>query len=277
MLIKFGENTLIHMKLVNIRILAAIGMLLAYSSGVRAEPSDQLWPLVKEAFFASRTIEEASFIKISGPRRAESGAQVPVTLSIDKPQSAADAIKNVYLLVDANPIQLVATYHLSELLGKLQLSTRIRMETDSYVRAIGETADGKLYMSVIQIRAAGGCGGTVDNDDAAVRATAGKIKLNVESPVTFGQATPATFIIKHPMRTGLQRDLVSQGYVPAFYIQKAAFTYNGKPVMNVDIGVGTSEDPYMHFDFVPDAPGILEVKATDNEGQSFTQHVDVKS
>lgn len=268
---------MIHMKMANIKIMATVGMLLAYSSGARAEPSDQLWPLVKEAFFASRTIEEASFIKISGPRRAESGAQVPVTLSIDKPQSAADAIKNVYLLVDANPIQLVATYHLSELLGKLQLSTRIRMETDSYVRAIGETADGKLYMSVIQIRAAGGCGGTVDNDDAAVRATAGKIKLNVESPVTFGHATPATFIIKHPMRTGLQRDLVSQGYVPAFYIQKAAFTYNGKPVMNVDIGVGTSEDPYMHFDFVPDAPGILEVKATDNEGQSFTQHVDVKS
>ena len=264
-------------KLLNIKFMLTAGMLLAYSSGAWAEASDQLWPVVKEAFFASRPIEEASFIKISGPRRAESGAQVPVTLSIDKPQNAADAIKNVYILVDANPIQLVATYHLSELLGKLQLSTRIRMETDSYVRAIGETADGKLYMSVIQIRAAGGCGGTVDNDEAAIRATAGKIKLNVETPVAFGQPTPATFIIKHPMRTGLQRDLVSQGYVPAFYIQKAAFTYNGKPVMTVDIGVGTSEDPYMRFDFVPDAPGILEVKATDNEGQSFTKSLDVKS
>lgn len=261
----------------NIKFIAAIGMLLAYSVVAYAEPSDQLWPVVKEAFFAGRSIEEASFIKITGPRRAESGAQVPVTLSIDKPQTSADAIKNVYILVDANPIQLVATYHLSELLGKLQLSTRIRMETDSYVRAIGETAEGKLYMSVIPIRAAGGCGGTVENDEAAIRASAGKIKLNVESPVSFGQATPATFIIKHPMRTGLQRDLVSQGYVPAFYIKQATFTYNGKPVMSVDIGVGTSEDPYMRFDFVPDAPGVLEVKASDNEGQSFTKSVDLKS
>jgi len=277
MLIEFREKKLIYNRITNIKFIAAAGMLLAYSGGAFAEPSEQLWPVVKEAFFASRNIEEASFIKISGPRRAESGAQVPVTLSIDKPQTAADAIKNVYILVDANPIQLVATYHLSELLGKLQLSTRIRMETDSYVRAIGETADGKLYMSVIPIRAAGGCGGTVDANDAEVRATAGKIKLNVESPVTFGQATPATFIIKHPMRTGLQRDLVSQGYVPAFYIKQAAFTYNGKPLMNVDIGVGTSEDPYMRFDFVPDVPGTLEVKASDNEGQSFTKSVDVKS
>ena len=117
----------------------------------------------------------------------------------------------------------------------------------------------------------------MENDEAAIRATAGKIKLNVESPISFGQATPATFIIKHPMRTGLQRDLVSQGTVPAFYIKQAAFTYNGKPLMSVDVGVGTSEDPYMRFDFVPDAPGVLEVKASDNEGQSFTKSLDVRS
>ena len=260
-----------------LNLVATLALLCVYSSGAWAEASDKLWPVVKEAFFASRSIEDATFIKLSGPVRAESGAQVPVTLTIDKPQNAKDAIKNVYLLVDANPIQLVATYHLAEALGKLQLSTRIRMETDSYVRAVGETADGKLYMSTIAIRAAGGCGGTVDADDAAVRAAAGKIKLNVEAPVKFGEETAATFNIRHPMRTGLQRDLVSQGYVPAFYINKASFTYNGKPIMSVDVGVGTSEDPYMRFDFVPEAPGVLEVKATDNEGGSFNRSVDVKS
>ena len=255
----------------------AAGILLAYSSGAWAEASDKLWPVVKEAFFANRTIEEASFIKLTAPRRAESGAQVPVTLTIDKAQGDADAIKNVYIIVDANPIQLAATYHLTELLGKLQLSTRIRMETDSFVRVIGETADGKLYMTAIEIRASGGCGGTVDGDDAAIRAASGKIKLNVESPVKFGEATPATFIIKHPMFTGLQRDLASGGYKPAFYIQKAAFSYNNKPLMNVDFGVGTSEDPYLRFNFVPDTPGTLEVKASDNEGASFSRQLEIKS
>ena len=79
------------------------------------------------------------------------------------------------------------------------------------------------------------------------------------------------------MRTGLQRELVSQGFIPAFYINKAAFTYNGKPVMTIDVGVGTAEDPYFKFNFVPDAPGKLEVVATDNEGKSFTEAVEVKS
>lgn len=254
----------------------SFALLLAHGSA-RAEASDKIWPVVKEAFFPNRNIEESDFIKLSGPRRAESGAQVPITLTIDKPQNAADAIKNVYVIVDANPIQLAATYHLAEMLGKLQLSTRIRMETDSYIRAIGETADGKLYMSAIVIRASGGCGGTVENDEAAIRATAGKIKLNVESPVAFKSATPVTFIIKHPMRTGLQRDLVSQGTIPAFYINKASFTYNSKPVMDVDFGVGTSEDPYLRFEFVPEEPGVLEVKATDNEGKAFGHQVEVKS
>jgi sulfur-oxidizing protein SoxY len=79
------------------------------------------------------------------------------------------------------------------------------------------------------------------------------------------------------MRTGLQRYLVSQGYVPAFYINKTAFTYNGKPVMTVDVGVGTSEDPYLKFNFIPDAPGKLEVIATDNEDKIFKQEIEVKS
>ncbi|OYY81495.1 MAG: quinoprotein dehydrogenase-associated SoxYZ-like carrier, partial [Methylophilales bacterium 16-45-9] len=98
-----------------------------------------------------------------------------------------------------------------------------------------------------------------------------------ESPVTFGSAASTTFNIRHVMRTGLQRDLVSQGYVPAFYINKTDFTYNGKPVMTVDVGVGTSEDPYFKFNFIPEAPGTLEVTATDNEGKVFSQKIDVKS
>lgn len=242
-----------------------------------AEADPKLWPIVKEAFFAKRDIQEVDFLKIEAPRRAESGAQVPVTFIYDKKAAGSVNLKKIYVLVDANPIQLASTYHLTSMLGDLNLSTRIRLETDSYVRLVGETADGKLYMAKREIRAAGGCGGTVDGEDAAIRAAAGKIKLKVDMPVTLGSATPATFNIKHPMRTGLQRDLVSQGFVPAFYINKATFTYNGKEVMSVDVGVRTAEDPYMKFNFTPTDAGKLEVVAADNEGKTFNGAIDVKS
>lgn len=250
---------------------------LCLSGGALAEASDTIWPVLKESFFAGKSIEAVDFIKLEGPKRAESGAQVPVTLTIDKAPGAPDAIKKVYLFVDANPIPLAATYHFTPLSGKAQLATRIRMETDSYVRAVGETADGKLYMTALPIRAAGGCGGPVDGDESAIRAASGKIKMSVEQPVKFGEPNPATIVIKHPMFTGLQRDLVSGGYRPAFYMQKVDFSYNGKPVMHVDFGVGTAEDPYMRFFYQPDAPGTLDVKAIDNEGKEFTHQIEVKS
>lgn len=255
---------------------AVASLCLAYSGNALAEASDQLWPALKESFFAGKTIEPASFIKLEGPKRAESGAQVPITLSVDRNLAERDAIVKVYVIVDANPIPLAAIYHFIAPNGKPQLSTRIRMETDSYIHAIGETADGKLYVSAIAIRAAGGCGGLVDGDDTAIRAAAGKIKMNVEAPAKFGEPNAATFHIKHPMFTGLQRDLVSGGYKPAFYIQKVAFTYNSKPIMQADFAVGVAEDPYLRFHYLPDGPGKLEVKADDNEGKSFTQSVEVK-
>ena len=252
-------------------------ILLGASLNAVAEPDPKLWPIMKEAFFEKRAMTEVDFIKIDAPRRAESGAQVPVTYSIDNAAAQGVKIVKLYAFVDANPIPLTATYHLTDALGSFNLSTRIRFETDAFVRLVGEDAAGKLYLASREIRAAGGCGGTVDGDEAAIRASAGKIKLKVEEPVKFGVATATTFNIRHPMRTGLQRELVSQGFVPAFYIKKSEFTYNGKRVLTIDVGVGTAEDPYFKFNFVPDAPGKLEVTATDNEGKNFTQALEVKS
>jgi sulfur-oxidizing protein SoxY len=257
-------------------LMALLGLGLAYSGQALAEASDQLWPALKESFFAGKTIEPADFITLEGPRRAESGAQVPITLKIDKRVGEPGAIQKLYVIVDANPIPLAAVYHFTELNGKPELATRIRMETDSYIRAIGETADGKFYMSSIVIRAAGGCGGAVGGDDTEIRAAAGKIKMGIEAPAASAAPTFASFHIKHPMFTGLQRDLASGGYKPAFYIQKVAFTYNGKPVMQADFGVAVAEDPYLRFGFDANGAGNLEVKADDNEGKSFSGSIEVK-
>jgi sulfur-oxidizing protein SoxY len=258
-------------------ILAA--MLLTISVSAYAEADPKLWSVMKEAFFEKRPMQEVDFIKIDAPKRAESGAQVPVTYSIDTVAAKAAGVKIVklYSFVDANPIPLTATYHLSDALGDFNLSTRIRFETDAYVRLVGEDENGKLYLASRPIRAAGGCGGIVSNDEAAVRAAAGKIRMKVTAPEKFGTATTAKVNIKHIMRTGLQRDLESQGFLPAFYIKTAKFTYAGEPIMTVDVNVGTAEDPYFQFDFVPNKPGTFALTATDNEGKTFEQSVEVNS
>ncbi len=257
------------------KLVIAAGLSVALVGNAYAEADPKLWAVMKEAFFAKREMKEVDFMKIEAPKRAESGAQVPVTYTIDNAAAGGVKIVKLYSFVDANPIPLTATYHLTDAIGDFNLSTRIRFETDAYVRLVGEDASGKLYLASRVIRAAGGCGGMVENDEAAIRAAAGKIKLNVEA-AKAGVPAVTTFNIKHIMRTGLQRDLVSQGYVPAFYINKTEFKYNGKPLMTVDVGVGTAEDPYFKFNFTPKEAGKLEVTATDNEGKTFAHAIDVK-
>lgn len=240
----------------------------------RADP--KLWEPIKESFFADRKVTAVGFIKIDAPERAESGAQVPVSYSIDTKAANGIKIKKLYSFVDGNPIPLTATFHLTPMLGDFKLSTRIRFEKDAYVRLVGEDEKGNLYLASTIIRAAGGCGGIVANDEAKVRAQAGKIKMKVKGPVNFGKTNKAVFNIRHVMRTGLQRDLVSQGFLPAFYINKTEFKYNGKPVMTVDVNVGTAENPYFKFDFIPEAAGTLEVFASDNEGKEFSKKIEIK-
>ena len=254
-------------------------MLLTTSLSAFAEADPKLWPVMKEAFFEKRAMKEVDFMKVDAPKRAESGAQVPVTYSIDTAAAKTAGVKIVklYAFVDANPIPLTATYHLTDALGDFQLSTRIRFETDAFVRLVGEDAAGKLYLASRPIRAAGGCGGIVSNDEAAVRAAAGKIRMKVAAPKKFGTSTSAKVNIKHITRTGLQRDLVSQGFLPAFYIKKATFTYAGEPLMTIDVNVGTAEDPYFKFNFIPKKAGKFELVASDNEGKQFTKAIDVKS
>jgi sulfur-oxidizing protein SoxY len=239
--------------------------------------SDKIWPALKESYFPGKTITDSPVIKLEAPRRAENGAQVPVTLTIDNKLSDENAIRKAYLFVDANPIPMVAIYNFTPLSGKAQISTRIRMETDSYVRVIGEAPDGKLYMSALVIRASGGCAGPpAGGDPNALRLAAGKIKMNVDTPAKYGEANAATFMLKHPQLTGLQRDLASGGYIPAFFVQKVEFTYNGKLVMQADTTIAMAEDPYLRFYYLPDGPGTLAVTVKDNEDHTYTHNVDVK-
>ncbi len=262
-----------------ISLFTGAALMLGATSAVYAEADPKLWSVMKEAFFEKRAMKEVDFMKIEAPKRAESGAQVPVTYSIDNAAADKAGVKIVklYSFVDANPIPLTATYHLTEALGEFNLSTRIRFETDAFVRLVGETADGKLYLASRMIRAAGGCGGIVSNDEAAVRAAAGKIRMKVEKPKKFGSSTTAKVNIKHIMRTGLQRDLVSQGFLPPYYIKTAKFTYAGELLMSIDVNVGTAEDPYFKFNFIPTKAGTLTLVASDNEGRAFTKGIEVKS
>jgi sulfur-oxidizing protein SoxY len=260
-----------------IHLLFGLTTLASFAWPVRApaQEADTPWAALQEAYFPGKQLEAAPFIRLTAPARAASGDQVPFAFSIDHPMTAASYIKSVTMFVDANPVPLTAVFHFTPDSGKAEISTRIRFESDSPVHVVAESSDGRFYVNELAVKASGGCGGPAPPDDAAATAAAGKMKLALDGPFKTGDVNKARLLIRHPMSTGLQRDLATHGFRPAFFINKIAVTYDGKPVMTADTNIGISENPSIQFGFVAAKPGALQVVLHDNKGATFRQSMDI--
>lgn len=236
---------------------------------------DAPWAALQQSYFPGKQLEQASFIRLTAPARAASGDQVPFAFSIDHPMTATRYIKSVTVFVDANPVPLTGVFRFSPESGKAEVSTRIRFESDSPVHVVAESNDGSLYVNTVTVKASGGCAGTIPGDNAQALAEAGKMKIALDGPFRRGELTKARLLIRHPMYTGLQRDLATHGFRPAFFIDKIDITYDGKPVMTADTSIGISENPSIGFGFVPSRAGTLQVLIRDSQGASFRQSLDV--
>jgi len=235
-------------------------VLISTSSFANAAANPDVWPYIKERMFQDKVIEEVNFIKIDGPARASSGAQVPVNIKIV--QKAGIIIKKVTLIIDSNPVQKAATYHLTGNTQNLDLSTRIRMETDSFVRVVGEDSNGKLYMSKVAIRASGGCSGYMNSADPELTKDLGKILVKVKKKYL-------TTRIKHPNFTGLQKDSINGWFVPEWIVTQVRYDFNGERILVAENGISMSQDPYLKFRFSPAMSGTITVSAIDTKGQIF--------
>ena len=103
--------------------------------------------------FNDTMIEPSDQIDINVPLIAENGAVVPVTVNVALP-----AVQKIYLLVEKNPVPLVAEFALSEKMQAV-VSARVKMAQTSDVWVIAETAAG-LYKASTTVKVTiGGCGG----------------------------------------------------------------------------------------------------------------------
>ena len=235
-------------------------LILVSSFNLRADASPDLWPYIQEKMFPDTEIVEADFIKIDGPKRAASGAQVPVNIKLAKTEGVH--IQKIHLIIDANPTQHAATYHLTDETQNLDLFTRIRMETDSFVRVVGQDTDGNLYMSKVAIRASGGCSGYMDVHDPALTKDLGKVLVKTKNDFI-------TTRIKHPNFTGFHKDQDSVGYILAWIVKQIRYDFNGKRILAVENDISISQDPYLKFRFVTNNEGTLTVSATDTKSTIF--------
>ena len=110
-----------------------------------------------EKILAGRT-PEAGGIAVEVPRVAENGAQVPITVSVDSPQTGEDHVTAIHLLAPQNPTPGAGRFRLTPMMARAEVSTRIRLAEEQEILVLAELSDGRVLSAAARIAVTvGGC------------------------------------------------------------------------------------------------------------------------
>lgn len=248
-------------------VLGATG--LAASNGVCAEANDELWRgLAKDIFQARAMTSGRDVVSLQAPAEARDAALVPMTIHLEQP---ATVVRNVTLVIDANPAPMAAKFTIGPNSGLTMISTRVRVNDFTDVHAVAETTDGALHMTQRYVKGAGGCASpSVKSMDEAL-ANLGLIKYREIPAGDLGSASrrEGQIMIRHPNASGMQMDQRSNSYIPARYIDQLVVKQGEDLLFQMDGGISISEDPNFRFTFVPNGAKTLNIEAHDSDGKVF--------
>jgi sulfur-oxidizing protein SoxY len=226
---------------------------------------------LKNQYFSGKSIEESTnIIELDAPVRAEDPALVPLKINSKIKQTDDNYIKKILVLVDKNPFPFVGEFEFSPHSGKADLAMRIRVNTYSYIRAIAEMNDGKLYMSKKYVKASGGCSAPVGADLDAAMQRLGKMKFRLDEGVKTNEPTLVQLLISHPNLSGMQMDQVSRFIKKSHFVAQMKVSFNDKPILTAKTDIAISSDPNFRFYFVPDEAGTLKAEISDTSCESPT-------
>lgn len=251
----------------------------AYPANPDPDPArSEIWIKVKDLLFEDRAIETSGneIITLEAPVRAEDAATVPIAIKAQIPQSPRKYVQKIYLVIDNNPSPIAAVFQLTPDSGRADIDTRVRIESYSYVRAIAEMNDGKLYMAMRYVKASGGCSAPAGKDQEAALARLGKMKFRLDNEVTLGRPNLAQLMISHPNNSGLQMDQLTRLFVPARFVKQIDVTYNGMLILTAEVDFSISENPNFRFYFTPRESGELKAEVIDSNDLKFNSYIHVE-
>jgi sulfur-oxidizing protein SoxY len=245
--------------------------------------SEESWAGIKPDLFGSRAISDgADLMAIEAPMRAEDAAVVPITVRALQPQTGDKAIKAITLVVDENPAPVAATISFGPAAETASFSTRLRVNSYSYIRAIAEMNDGSLRMVKAFVKASGGCSAPALKDADKSIAEMGALRLrqfaqddaetkDYALAPSDANAIEAQIMIRHPNYSGLQMDQLTMLYIPAHFVRSIELKRGDDLVFKMEGGISLSENPTFRFTFRKDGTGALAVRAEDTQQNVFAK------
>lgn len=223
----------------------------------------------------------AALLTLTGPVRANDAATVPIHLRQDDPGRRITAAS---VVIDENPAPLAARFEFGPAMAPLDLELRVRVDQYSNVRVIAETETGDSFMTGRFVKASGGCSAPASRDPEVALAGLGQMKLrrfpapqsedlHAEgvSSIPAGQRAEAQIMLRHPNYSGLQRDQITQLFVPAHFIDRVEVYQGSDLLFTMTGGISISENPVFRFAYTDNGAPEFRVKAHDTEGNLFEQ------
>lgn len=243
----------------------------------KAEPNpalSQYWEPIKQLMFGDRIInpDARDVIRVYLNVRADDASTVPVVVKAQMDQTEAEYIKSIYVIVERNPSPAAGVFHFTPQSGRAQVETRLRFEDYSFVRAVAEMNDGRLYMAQRWVKAAGGC--SAPNGKKLSESLLGKMKLRFDDDaISYHKPNLVQLMIRHPNESPLAADFEA-GQVPQF-VRSVKVTFDGKPVMDAQVDFSISDNPNFRFFFTPEQKGELKIEVEDTHDRKFSHSVDI--
>jgi sulfur-oxidizing protein SoxY len=244
-----------------------------------ADEDAELWQSIRGDVFGNRPISEGTnAVTLEAPYRAEDAAIVPISITI--PADVAPRVRKLTLLIEKNPAPVVASFTFGKAagLGELMISTRVRVDMYSNVRAVAELEDGSLHMATKFVKAAGGCSAPALKDMDTALANLGKIKLRplTAPPQSSSLTSEAQVMVRHPNYSGMQMNQVTGLYIPAMFVEHMEVRKGDAVVFAMEGGISLSENPNIRFTYSANIDGPLSVTARDTDGNVFSAVADAK-
>lgn len=97
-------------------------------------------------------------------------------------------------------------------------------------------------------------------------------------PKTYkdGEVVKVSFMVMHPMDTGLAKDKKTKELIPAKYINNVKFTYNAKLITTLNVWETLSTNPVFTTYMKINGKGDLTVSYTDNTGEVNEKSMKIK-
>ncbi|MCK6427312.1 MAG: quinoprotein dehydrogenase-associated SoxYZ-like carrier [Burkholderiaceae bacterium] len=241
--------------------------------GTQPEASPR-WRAVRASLWGERPLEAAdpAQLQLVAPARAADPAFVPVALRARAPADAGQALRRLTLVIDQNPSPIAAVFELPPDGALPDLETRVRVDEYSFVRVIGETADGRLTMALRFVKASGGCSAPAGGEAAAQAAEMGRMRWRLLPGAEAGAGQPVTldWAVQHPNHSGMAMDPLTRQYTPAHFVRSLRLWQGERLLLAADLDFALSENPGLRLRFVPRGEAALRAEVVDSRERRFT-------